>query len=75
MGTSDTLWSQYGDNKGALTLYKANLSADDFTVKIDEGDGFLSTPILEGGPSAEPLDLFGPAPLFNYPPAKGKSSL
>ncbi len=73
MGTS-TLWSQYGDNKGALTLYKGNRTVNDITVKIDEGDGFFSsTPILEGDPSAEPRDLFGPAPILGYPPAKCKS--
>ncbi|KAK0243888.1 hypothetical protein EDD85DRAFT_178972 [Armillaria nabsnona] len=72
MGTP-ALWSQYGDNKGALTLYKGNRTANDITVKIDEGDGFFSsTPILEGDPSAEPLDLFGPAPLLGYPPAKAQ---
>ncbi|PBK75190.1 hypothetical protein ARMSODRAFT_510389 [Armillaria solidipes] len=72
MGTP-ALWSQYGDNKGALTLYKGNRTANDITVKIDEGDGFFSsTPILEGGPSAEPLDLFGPAPLLDYPTAKAQ---
>ncbi|KAK0187750.1 hypothetical protein F5146DRAFT_725560 [Armillaria mellea] len=54
-----------------LLCTRTNLPADDLTVKIDEGDGFFSSTPIPGGPS-EPPDLFGPAPLFNYPPAKAQ---
>ncbi|KAK0504324.1 hypothetical protein EDD18DRAFT_495821 [Armillaria luteobubalina] len=76
MGTTHTLWSQYGDDKGALTLYKGNQTVNDIAVKIDDGDGlFSSTPILKGDTSAEPADLFGPAPLLDRPPAKAQGDI
>ncbi|KAG7445646.1 uncharacterized protein BT62DRAFT_1076729 [Guyanagaster necrorhizus] len=64
-----TLWSQDGDTKGALTLYRGNRTADNITVKIDEVDGFLSSTPIQAGPSTE--SLFRPVPL-NYPSAEAK---
>ncbi|KAK0487773.1 hypothetical protein IW261DRAFT_1558816 [Armillaria novae-zelandiae] len=76
MGSTHTLWSQYDDNKGALTLYKGNQTVNDIAVKIGEGNGlFSSTSILEGDPSATPVDLFGPALLLGHPPAKAQGDI
>ncbi|KAK0221523.1 hypothetical protein IW262DRAFT_1459776 [Armillaria fumosa] len=76
MGTMHTLGSQHGDNRSALTLYKGNQTVNDIAVKINEGNGlFSSTPILEGDTSVEPVDLFGPAPLLDHPPAKTRDDI